>query len=616
MAGNRYHCYPARFHALSVIRWHVAKRRTLCALLLIPALLTLPAATPQEALPNTVLKKDLRVVINGVDGVELTNVHGFLNIWEYNKKLVESVPRLRFLHSKAPEQIQAALRPFGYYRAVVKSELQDIEKYWQVVYDISVRDKVAIASSDFRILGEGSGLPAYQELVSLDYFKPGELLDQQAYEDVKQQLQTIATRLGFFEARLVKNEILINTETYSAHVALVFDTGPRYKIGTVTLQEDRRWLNAELLSRFVDLESLQEYDARELQTLQSDLSGTKYYKDVRIYSSVDDAVDRVIPVDVNLVHFNPRQYVYGIGYGTDTGARLRLGLTGRRINDRGHQYQAEGRLSEIGYGIAASYTIPTLDPRTDYRRLRFGLDREKSDSRNYRAMALGAEFRFKDGYWFKTYALDYQVEEFAIDGETPVTRLLMPSAEWTRIYPEQLEKRINAVNGSSIQLRLRGASASVLSDTSFVQPMLFAKKIKTLGNRHRVLARFGVGTTWVADFDKLPTSLRYYTGGDRTVRGYGFEDVAPVNSEAKVVGGRHLIESSIEYEIPVRERFSLAFFADAGDAFDDRPQYRLGVGVGMRWRSPIGPVRIDLGRSFDDPGAGNVRLHFSLGPDL
>jgi translocation and assembly module TamA len=614
MAGNRNNCYPARFQALPLTRWLLQRRWFICAL--IPALLSLSSTTLQETFASTTLKKDLRVVINGVDGVELNNVHGFLSIWEFNAKLIESVPRLRYMHKQAPEQIQAALRPFGYYRSTVKSELVELERVWQVTYDISVRDRIPIGSSDFRILGEGIDLPEFQELQALDYFNSGQLLDQQAYEEVKQQLQSVATRLGFFEAELQQNEIRVNMDSYTAHVALVFYTGPRYKTGVVTLQEDRRWLNAELLSRFVELENPQPYDARDLQTLQSDLSSTDYYKDVRIKASVDDAVDRVIPVEVDLTHLNPRQYVFGVGYGTDTGARVKLGLTGRRINDRGHHYLAEGRLSEIGYGAVASYTIPTLDPRTDYWRLRFGLDREKSDSRNFRSVTLGGDFRYKDGLWFKTYALDYKVEEFVVDGETPVTNLLMPSVDWTRIFPEQLDKRINAVNGSSLQLLLRGASGSLLSDTSFLQPMVFAKKIKTLDNRHRVLARLGLGTTWVEDFDKLPSSLRYYTGGDRSVRGYGFQDIAPLDIEANTVGGRHLIESSIEYEIPFRESFSWALFADAGDAFDDKPDYRLGLGVGFRWRSPIGPVRIDVGRSFDNPGEGNVRLHFSLGPDL
>ena len=597
-------------------RWLNSKRRLFCALALLPVLLSLPAATPQDTVPATTLRKDLRVVIKGVDGVELNNVRGLLNIWEFNSKLVESVPRLRYLHKMAPEQIKAALRPFGYYRAEVKSELLDLERIWQVSYDISVEDRVAVASSDYRITGDGSELPEFRELQGLEYFRPGKLLDQQLYEDLKRRLQTVATRLGFFEAELKKNEILINMDSYSAHVTLLFETGPRYKIGPVTLQQDRSWLNTDLLARFVELENPQHYDARELQTLQSDLSGTSFYRDVRINASADDAVDRVIPVEVDLTHLNPKQYVFGIGYGTDTGARARLGLTGRRLNDRGHQYSAEGRVSEIGYGAVASYTIPTLDPRTDYWRFRFGLDREDSDSRDFRTFLLGSEFRYRDGLWFKTYGLEYQIEEFVIEGETSTTNLLMPSADWTRIYPQQLDKRINAVNGSSLQLRLRGASSGLLSDTSFIQPMLFAKKIKTLSNRHRLLARFGVGTTWVEDFEKLPSSLRYFTGGDRSIRGFSFDNIAPIGADGGVVGGRHLIESSIEYEIPSINGFSWALFADAGDAFDDEPDLRLGLGVGLRWQSPIGPIRFDVGRSFDDPGRGNYHLHFSLGPDL
>ena len=182
MAGDTGYSFPAKFQSLLLAHWHVAKRWIFYVVLSV--LVIQSAATSQEVAGNAVREKPLQVIIRGVDGVELANVHGLLDIWEFNSKTVESVPRLRYLHKNAPEQIRAALRPFGYYRAEVQSELQDLEKSWQVSYEISARDKVPVASSEFLILGEGNVLPEFRDLLQQDYFKQGESLDQQVYEDL------------------------------------------------------------------------------------------------------------------------------------------------------------------------------------------------------------------------------------------------------------------------------------------------------------------------------------------------------------------------------------------------------------------------------------------------
>ena len=287
------------------------------------------------------------------------------------------------------------------------------------------------------------------------------------------------------------------------------------------------------------------------------------------------------------------------------------------MNTRGHKYTAEGRISEIGYGVAAEYTIPTGDPRTDNYGVSAVIEREDSERGDYRSIGLGANYNFRDGLWFKTYALDYEVNEFDLNSDNPTTTtLLMPSLEWTRTFPAELEKRIFAINGTWLQLGLRGATDSVVSDTSFVQPRISAQVINSFENRHRLLLRATAATTWVDDFDQLPSSLRYYTGGDTSVRSYKFGSISPLDGNNEPEGGRHLLEASVEYEMPLKNNFSWAVFSDYGDAFNDEPDFRLGVGVGFRWQSPIGPIRFDIAQRAKSPGKGKVRVHFSLGPDL
>ncbi|HGG59361.1 MAG TPA: outer membrane protein assembly factor, partial [Gammaproteobacteria bacterium] len=190
------------------------------------------------------------------------------------------------------------------------------------------------------------------------------------------------------------------------------------------------------------------------------------------------------------------------------------------------------------------------------------------------------------------------------------------SADWSRTFPPELEKRIYAASGTWLQLRLRGASESLISDTSFVQPLVSGKWIHSFGNLSRVIARGALGATWVDDFSALPTSLRFFSGGDRTIRGYQYSIIGPTDPNDDVTGGKHLTEASLEYEYPIKENWSLALFYDVGDAFNDQPEYKAGVGVGLHWRSPIGPVRIDFGHGLNQPPGDNFRFHLTIGPDL
>ncbi|HFD86630.1 MAG TPA: outer membrane protein assembly factor, partial [Gammaproteobacteria bacterium] len=432
----------------------------------------------------------------------------------------------------------------------------------------------------------------------------------------KKRFQVIASERGYFDAKLEKNEIRIDLKHYVADVILHFSTGDRYKLGDVVFKQEKYWLAPKLLNRYVEIKPGQYYDAGDLQQLQGDLSNSEYYKQVEINASPKAAKDLVIPVDVLLKPQKPHKYIYGIGYGTDTGVRTKLGITGRRVNDRGHHYSAELLVSEIKYGIAGEYIIPGRDPRVDAWGLRSSYVDEHSDTRNFKALTLGGYYKYRDGDWLKTYALDYRIERYELGEETPTSSLLMPSAEWTRTLPAELEKRIFATNGAWLRLFVRGGAESLLSDTSFIQPQVSAKWIRSFKNRHRLIGRAAVGTTWVTDFEALPTSLRFFTGGDRTVRGYKYAVIAPVDKNGDVVGGKHLIEASIEYEIPIKEKWSIALFVDSGDAFNDSPDYKTGVGLGLHWKSPIGPVRIDFGRGLKQPVGNQLLLHLSIGPDL
>jgi translocation and assembly module TamA len=149
-----------------------------------------------------------------------------------------------------------------------------------------------------------------------------------------------------------------------------------------------------------------------------------------------------------------------------------------------------------------------------------------------------------------------------------------------------------------------------------VQAIAFGKWVWSTPRGQRFLVRGQVGATAKRDFAELPASVRFFAGGDDSVRGYSFESLGPVDAAGAVIGGSSLATGSFEFEQPLRERWSLAFFVDSGNAFEgSHIDARTGLGLGGRWQSPLGPIRVDLAHALDGDGR-DWRLHVSLGPDL
>lgn len=559
--------------------------------------------------------KELSVVMSGVELILRDNIEKLLDIWQFHEKDIPSVSRMRFMHRKAPEQIAAALRPYGYYRSEIESRLSNLGTKWQVVYRVKPGERVKVKNASVQISGPGADEPVFQNIMAFaeENIRREQVLDQQLYDSLKSSIRSAAANMGYFDAEFTEQEILVDLDSYGADVTLHFTTGDRYKIGEITITQDVDWLSDELIDKFVDLEEYDDFDAGEIQKVQSDFSNTSYYRNVQVRASADGAVDKVIPVDVNLEHRNPKQYVYGLGYGTDTGARVRLGVTRRRVNKSGHHYEAQAILSEIGYGLGYTYVIPTRDPRTDSYGFSFNIEEEDSESKYYRSVGVGGYYSYRDDHWFKTFTLDYEVEEDV--REDQVSTLLIPGLKWIRTSPIALVDRLNVYRGTSLEIMIRGASGDIFSDTSFIQGKLTGKSIYSYDNGNRIIAKASAGATKVTDYSKLPLSKRFYSGGDTTVRGYDYDVIAPIENDV-LVGGRYLLEAGVEYEVPFRPNFSWAVFADVGDAFNDEPVLRNSFGLGVRWQSPVGPIRLDAGRGMDEPNNGKWEFHLTIGPDL
>jgi translocation and assembly module TamA len=309
-----------------------------------------------------------------------------------------------------------------------------------------------------------------------------------------------------------------------------------------------------------------------------------------------------------------KQVTYGVGYSTDTGPTLRFGRNNRRWNERGHQFGLSAQLSPVTSEVIASYRLPYGDPRQEWIHFDAGIQSEDTESSKSDSVALGVR-RLSRGRldWIRTDMLALEIEDFDVADQSGRSRLLMPGVNWNRT---RADNRVRIKRGSLLQLDVRGAGDALGSDTTFLQTVATARWIWPFANSGRALVRGQLGATAFEDFDELPASVRFFAGGDNSVRGYGFEELGPVDDEGEVIGGSSLLTASFEYEHPLRERWGIAFFVDTGNAFEGSDlSLKTGVGLGGRWQSPVGPVRLDLAYPLDDP-TNDWRVHITLGPDL
>lgn len=515
--------------------------------------------------------------------------------------------------NSARTSARQAMRALGRYHAEFGLRIKHSDACWNLVLELKPGPPVRIRERDIRLRGEAAQDPAFQALLDDTPVREGAIARHDQYEQLKKGLTRLATRHGYFDSELTRARLEINTEDNTAAVRLTLDSGPRYRFGAVNARQDA--LRDQLMQRFIPFDEGDPFDNRKLLDLRQELNRSGYFSRVRIQARPEqaEASTRRVPVDIEAERRPRYEFLAGVGYATDTGPRMRLGLENRRVNRRGHSYQAEIEASQINTGAGFNYRIPLSDPNREYMNLYTSYMRDETDtsfSERYR-LGVGRVSELASD-WILTRSLEYLREFYTITDQRDRADLIMPGVALQRT---SVDDPTNPRLGWHLDGEVRGASSELGSTVSFGQFHGHARGVIPAG-AGRLLGRVELGATAADELVELPVSVRFFAGGDNSVRGYGYEELGPTNDEGEVVGGRHLLTGSIEYDYPIVGRWSLAVFMDAGNAFDTFEDYEVfrGVGTGVRWRSPIGPIRVDLARPVEEPG--NFRLHISMGAVL
>lgn len=520
---------------------------------------------------------------------------------------------LRRLRRVAEAEADKAAQALGYYQARIRSRIEEGETP-RLVLEVEPGERVRLRNVDIRIEGPASELAAFR-LPSASRLQPGAVLHHGRYEDAKRLIQNQASRYGFFDGRFSRQRLEIDPAAGVADIELVYVSGPRYRLGDLAFSGDFPFDEA-LLRRMVPFQADTPYDSELIAELYQALQSSGYFESVRIDAIPTQAEQLRIPVAVALVTREPRTLGLGVGFSTDVGPRLRGSWTRHWRNPQGHSYGVETELSAPRQNLGLWYDMPGDPPLTDKLRLAGGYQYEELASKDSlsRLLTLGPEWHSqRAGGWQRVLSLKWQREEYRLGDDSGLSTLLMPGVSYSLL---RSDNRLDPRRGYRLQFDVSGAVDGVLSDANVVHGNVMLKGLTTVLDNHRLLGRVQLGGTETNGFSGVPPSLRFFAGGDQSVRGYDYQSLSPENDRGDKIGGRYLFAASAEYQYSLTDKWRLATFVDQGNAFNslDFPTLKTGVGFGLRWVSPVGPLRLDLAHALDDEGG--VRLHFSMGPEL
>ncbi|MEZ5513197.1 MAG: autotransporter assembly complex family protein [Steroidobacteraceae bacterium] len=563
-------------------------------------------------MPFPAAAEHIVIQIAGLDDDLEAAVRANLELQQYIDRDTHPTQIQRLLE-RGKDEIRRALEPYGYYHSQVTGELLPGGDRVTASYRVIPGERVIVRDKRVEVLGPGAALPAVSR--AIESFAPavGEPLEHGLYEDSKAAVNSALQLNGYLDADLERHRVEVTRATLSATIDLRWRSGQRYRIGAVRFS-DAQFPDA-FLQRYIPWEPQAPYDIETLLTLQQRLVDADYFATVSVQPAIDERDAGLVPVDVLLIPAKRTVYTASAFVSTDAGPGGRLGIERRWLNTRGHKLGGEVEYSTRVQAYSSYYRIPRPGRQSRLYSIAGGYRDEQTDSSRSRLARLSVIEALDDWHGYaRTLGLQYLNGDFTVADEQRSSRLLYAEGNLGRkrandlVFPSQ---------GLSVTYTARLAAQALLSDTSLLQLRTDAKWIRPVTDRSRLILRASLGALEAGDFSALPPELRFFAGGDRSVRGFDYQQIGARNAAGGVIGGRYLAVASAEMEYYFVENWGAALFVDAGDAFNSDLNANIGAGIGLRWKSPVGIVRVDLGVPVhtDLPDDG-LRIHLMIGPDL
>jgi len=548
-----------------------------------------------------------QIELKGVSGPLADNIELYLDRLPSKNNLGS-----RRFQNKVLEDVKLAGRAVGYYRMVIEPSLVGKDKKQKLRLTITPGEALRLKSVKVEVLGEASTDPEFAKLLKQIGPKVNHRVHHGRYEEIKNQLNSLALRRGYFQAKFVKQELSVAPRLLQGFIHIQFDSGPRYHFGTVEFEGSQ--IRDERLRSMLPFQPGDPYQSSQLGELNQRLAETNWFRSIDVTVDDPENAEQQLAVKIKVEPQIRNTVETGIGYSTDLGPRIKLNWSKPWLNDRGHSLNSKMALSGPEQTVEAGYKWPKTDVNDDYYKLSLGIkNKDLEDTRSQEYNTALERYWLLDNGWYRTASLRWLYEDYVQGEDSGSANLIMPGINFSRSSDSGGSMPAEA---SRYSVGAEVSEPAWGSDSSFVRLRGRVGWIGSFSDDQRWLARFDVGAVLMESVTDLPPSLRFFAGGDNSIRGYSYESISPVADDGTLTGARYLATSALEYQHRVSGNWWAAAFVDAGSAWNDKADIYKGVGLGVRWASPVGPIRIDVAWGLDVASKDALQLHFSLGPEL
>jgi translocation and assembly module TamA len=571
----------------------------------------------------------IQIEVPGLTPALETNVRAYLSLTRYAERDDVTPETISRLQRRIVGEVREALQPLGYYEPEVTYQVTPQDNNWHVTVNVRPGRPVRLSEVSIEITGPGKDLRVLREIIDAQALKPGLRLNHGTYERVKGELLRAAKNQGYLDAELETSDLLIDRADRRATARLVLDTGELYRYGEITIAQDV--IDDTAMRRMLRMKTGDAYTLDSLLRTQYVLDDSLYFSGVDIESGELDRETRTVPITVSASPNRKHRFATSLGYGTDTKVRGRFTWDNRRVNERGHRSKVELLGSSVIKELTGRYVIPVMDVALEKLEFTASLAEEELGDTFSERQEIGAGLTEVMGRWQRVLFLrlsnETTTEPAALDpvtGIAPVEEItredfyLIPGISYSTLPSYIVGGRLRPY---FFYAELRGSPSTLGSDASFLQLRLQGERIFDFAELWHLQLRAEIGASHVADFSELPASQRFFAGGERSVRGFGLNELSPfieqLNEEGEVerrnVGGRHLATASIEVQRDLPRNFGAAVFYDIGNAFDDfdDPGLEYSVGVGVRYRIAVASFGVDVAQALSESGR-NPRFHLYI----
>ncbi len=515
------------------------------------------------------------------------------------------------------EKISHSLEALGYYHSVTTLQLSEKNQNTLLV-NVDAGTPVIIRKLQLNLSGDALEDQAFSDFKTNLPLQEGDILDQGKYEAIKSTLVNLALARGYFDASLTQHTIEIFPKENSAHITLSMETGHRYQFGA-PIYSKMTAPTQKLLEYLINFQPDQSYDSVKLGKLTQDISSTGYFQNIDVHPVKEDIDDLAVPIFIGVKPRLKHELQVGAGYSTDEGPRGFLNWDKPWVNHYGHSLSSEAMISGKRTEISSSYKIPAGNPLQDYYSLQLGYQRKYIQDTDSSLLSTSVHrwtkrsLRKKNS-WDQDVFFRVESESFEQGIQKDKNLLLIPGVSFSR---RRIRGGADPHWGDQQLAKLELSSRSWGSDADFIKAWGRTKWLRTYAKKHRVMTRFEQGAIWMpGDITDIPPSLRFFAGGDQSIRGYAYESISPRDKDNKLTGARYMTAASFEYAYSFAPKWRIATFVDSGTATNNyRDKWKTGTGFGIRWVSPLGQLKLDLAFAISEEDTP-WRLHFTMGPEL